>query len=298
MACSIASGVRDLEPDEPGPAAPLDLAAQPSSWPPAERRAFEEPRDAQLSSLPPVLDPRALGALPSPIPQAPLPREALREEAAPPSQSGGGAASPAKPRPPAMLAKDFTSSRSAPTWSTAETAKLIAVVTLPAILAFGALSFVPALATPVGRALRGDSTLASGALAVVALVSAAALCARSMLGEKSRWLYVAAAGNVLFGIVMIIVTFAASEAAALGVPHSMGGVSTLVAPIAPLALALGALVEGPPGMGRPLLSRRGAPLRRARERDALPGARAQPRGRRPDAVTDAASGPRPPRRLS
>ena len=123
----------------------------------------------------------------------------------------------------------------------AETAKLVAIVALPAILAFGALSFVPAVASPVGRALRGDSTLASGVLAVVALVSAAALCARSMLGEKSRWLYLAAGGNVLFGIVMIIVTFAASEAAALGVPHSMGGVSTVVAPIAPLALALGAL---------------------------------------------------------
>lgn len=232
------SGGRELEPDEPVGPSSLDLAAQPSSWPPAAKRTSDEPRSARLSSLPPVLDPRALGALPSPIPQAPLPREASREEAAHP---GAGAASPAKPRPPAILAKDFTSSRNARTWSIAETAKLVAIVALPAILAFGALSFVPALAAPVGRALRGDSTLASGVLAVVALVSAAALCARSMLGEKSRWLYLAAAGNVLFGIVMIIVTFAASEAAALGVPHSMGGVSTLVAPIAPLALALGAL---------------------------------------------------------
>ena len=232
------SGVRELDPDEPVPAASLDLAAQPSSWPPSAKRTSDGPRSAQLSSLPPVLDPRALGTLPSPIPQAPLPREASREEATPP---GAGAASSAKPRPPAMLAKDFTSSRPPRTSSTAETAKLVALVTLPALLAFVAFSFVPAVATPVARALRGDSTLASGVLAVVALVSAAALCARSMLGEKSRWLYLAAAGNVLFGIVMIIITFAASEAAALGVPHSMGGVSTLVAPIAPFALALGAL---------------------------------------------------------
>jgi len=232
------SGVRELEPDEPVGPASLALAAQPSSWPPAAKRTSDEPRSVQLSSIPPVLDPRALGALPSPIPQAPLPREVSRAESARP---GAGDASPAKPRPPAMLAKDFTSTRNARTWSTAETAKLVAIVALPAILAFGALSFVPAVASPVGRALRGDSTLASGVLAVVALVSAAALCARSMLGEKSRWLYLAAGGNVLFGIVMIIVTFAASEAAALGVPHSMGGVSTVVAPIAPLALALGAL---------------------------------------------------------
>ena len=44
-------------------------------------------------------------------------------------------------------------------------------------------------------------------------------------------------------IVMIIVTFAASEAAELGVPSSMGGLSSAVAPIAPLALGLGALAK-------------------------------------------------------
>ena len=78
---------------------------------------------------------------------------------------------------------------------------------------------------------------------MVALVSAAALCARSLLGERSRWLYLAAGGSVLFGIVMIIVTFAASEAAELGVPSTMGGLASFVAPIAPLALMLGALAR-------------------------------------------------------
>jgi hypothetical protein len=79
---------------------------------------------------------------------------------------------------------------------------------------------------------------------VVALVSAAALCARALLGDREkrdRYLYVAAGASLLFGIVMIIVTSSASEAASQGVPASMEGLSTLVAPLAPLALALGAL---------------------------------------------------------
>jgi hypothetical protein len=76
---------------------------------------------------------------------------------------------------------------------------------------------------------------------VIVLVAAAALCARSLLGERNRWVSIAAGGAVLFAIVMIIVTFSASEAAELGVPSSMAGLSTLIAPIAPLALGLGAI---------------------------------------------------------
>jgi hypothetical protein len=64
-----------------------------------------------------------------------------------------------------------------------------------------------------------------------------------MVTKKDRWLYVAAAGGVLFGIVMIIVTFSASEAAELDVPSSIGNLSSLVAPIAPLALALSAFTK-------------------------------------------------------
>lgn len=128
-------------------------------------------------------------------------------------------------------------------WSAAETVKFVAAIALPAIAAFIGLMVIPALGAPIGRALRGDSTFASGVLAVLALVSAAALFARSVVGERSRCLYVAATGGVLFGIVMIIVTFAASETAELGVPSSMGGLSSAVAPIAPLALGLGALAK-------------------------------------------------------
>ncbi|MBX3221412.1 MAG: protein kinase [Labilithrix sp.] len=232
------SGVRELEPEESGATASLDLAARPSSWPPASKRGDDATRGAAPSSLPPVLDPRAFGAVPS-IPPAPLPREAAVPDVTP---EAAGPASQAKPRPPAVLAKEFASSRN-PAWSTAETAKFVGAVAVPAIAAFAAVLVVPAFGLPIGRALRGDSTLASGAMAVVALVSAAALCARSMLGERNRWLYLASAGSVLYGIVMIIVTFAASEAAELGVPHSMAGLSTAVAPVAPLALGLGALAR-------------------------------------------------------
>ena len=149
----------------------------------------------------------------------------------------------AKPRPPAVVAPDLarTPSTRAPTWSAVETLKFVATIAFPAIAAFSAVLAVPAVGMPVGRALRGDSMVASAVLAVIALVVAAALFARSMFGERSRWLYVAAGGGVLFGIVMIIVTFAASEAAELGVPSSMGGLSSAVAPLAPLALGLGAL---------------------------------------------------------
>jgi serine/threonine-protein kinase len=238
------SGVRELEADPPGSAPSLDLAARPSSWPPALKRTSDGTRTSEPSSLPPVLDPRGLGGLPSSIPPLPVPRDAIHEERAPMSESAARPTSSPKPRPPAVLAKD-TSSRSTQRrgWSSAETAKFVAVVALPAILCFVVVLAIPALGNPVGRALRGDSMVASGTMAVAVLVAAAGLCARSMLGERSRWLYVASAGGVLFGIVMIIVTFAASEATELGVPQSMAGLSTLVAPIAPLALGLGALAK-------------------------------------------------------
>jgi len=249
------SGVRELDPDDSGPSPSLDLAARPSSWPPATRSSSSPPHGDVPSSLPPVLDPRALGKAPSPIPPAPLPREAreareAREprdaRATPPQESGAGPAhSSARPRPRAAAPVELATSRSArgAAWTGAEIAKFVTTIAFPAIGAFVAVLAVPALGSPVGRALRGDSMFASGVLAVVALVAAAALFARSLLGERSRWLYVAAAGGVLFGIVMIIVTFAASEAAELGVPSSLGGLSSVVGPIAPLALGLGALVK-------------------------------------------------------
>ncbi len=116
--------------------------------------------------------------------------------------------------------------------------RLGALVAIPTLLAFSAIIIVPATAQPIGRALRGEAALPSGVLAVFSLVAAAALCARTRFGERTRLSWVAAGGATLFAIVMIIVTFSASEAASLGVPSSMGGLSTSIAPIAPLALAL------------------------------------------------------------
>jgi serine/threonine-protein kinase len=225
------TGVRELD-EESGPSS-LDLAARPSSWPPAPNRSEAS---AEMASLPPVLDPRAVtrtvpteAAIPTKEEEAPVSAPALPSSVEP-------------PRPPAVRAPDLSPrSDERAVWSMNETVKFVAAVALPALIGFVAVLVVPALGTPIGRALRGDSTLASGVLAVTALVCAAALCARSMLGERDRWMYVAAAGAVLFGIVMIIVTFSASEAAELGVPSAMAGLTTLIAPIAPLALALGAL---------------------------------------------------------
>jgi serine/threonine protein kinase len=255
------SGVRELDADDAQPRS-FELAARPSSWPPGKRNEPSEARSALPSSLPPILDPSAFGALPKPPsvpPLAPpaLPRELERsyadERAERKAEEASGIvgvsgahapAAPPKPAgPPPMLATGARSPNEK-VWSSAEITKVVAAVGLPAVIAFAAVLVVPALGTPLGRALRGDSTLASGAMAVTALVAAAVLCARTMLGERrSRWLYVASGGSVLFGIVMIIVTFAASEAAELGVPQSMSGISTLIAPIAPLALALGAIAE-------------------------------------------------------
>lgn len=255
------SGLRQLGPDDggavrsldldlaaqPSPSAmDLDLAARPSSWPPAPRRSSNPSGAAAPSSMPPVLDPRAVARAPSPIPAAPLPRE-MRDEPPPPASTKER--SPAVVGPPPRTAptpaRSFGATRApvANAWTTAETVKFVAAIAFPAIGAFIAVLAIPALGMPLGRALRGDSMVASAVLAVIALVAAAALCARSLFGERSRALYVAAAGAVLFGIVMIIVTFAASEAAELGVPSSMGGLSSAVGPIAPLALGLGALAR-------------------------------------------------------
>jgi len=97
---------------------------------------------------------------------------------------------------------------------------------------------------PLGHAMRGDSPLASGVLAVFALIGAAALAARS-LGSASRssGMVVATVGAVLLGVVMIIVTFSASETAELGTPPAVGAIVPFIAPIIPLGLGLAAIVR-------------------------------------------------------
>ncbi len=215
--------------------------------------------DNAPSSIPPVLDPRRSRASSSALPVVAPPHSALELARSPRDgqldvqrvweEGRSGATSMSTPRSwPQSSAKPQTlASRSREAGSSSPAAlgvsgvaALGAMITLPAALGLVAVLAVPSVVHPVGAALRGDSTLSSGALAGVALVSAVALWARALFGERRTWaLYVSSAGSVLFGIIMIVVTFAASEAAESGVPAAMGGISTLVAPIAPLALAAG-----------------------------------------------------------
>jgi hypothetical protein len=116
-----------------------------------------------------------------------------------------------------------------------------ASIIAPALVAFVALRFAPAVAAPLGHAMRGDSPLASGVFAVIALVGAAPLSVRALGGGRSPGAVVAAVGAVLLGIVMIIVTFSASEAADLEVAPALAGVVPFLAPLVPLGLGLGAL---------------------------------------------------------
>ncbi len=252
---------KSKEPSQPefGEAS-LDLAAQPSSWPPPAQSAEPTERRAAPSSMPPVLDPRA-AARPAPkIPVAAAPPvfatppvfapDEAEIDPAPVSTVPASTSSMDvnKPRPPAVTRprEDLTTSRAATMqrgWTLGESLKFVVLVAIPAVLGFVAVLVVPALGVPIGRALRGDSTLSSGVLAVAALIFTGVLLARAFLGERDRWVQVAAALASLFGIVMIIVTFSASEAAELGVPPTFSGLSTIVAPLAPLVLALGGLLK-------------------------------------------------------
>jgi serine/threonine-protein kinase len=223
----------------------LRLSSPDSDAPPPNPLSSLPPPREGLESLPPVLDPRAAGTKPRMSVPAPQPRELPQppEELARPSREADDVPRMSAPNPPLPKSVAQLAPRPQEEWSMADTLKFSFAIALPAIGGFIAVLAIPALGGPVGRALRGDSTFASGTLAVVALLAAAGLCARTIFGESNRWQKVAAAGSVLFAIAMIIVTFSASEAAELGVPASMGNFSTLVAPIAPLALGLGALAR-------------------------------------------------------
>jgi hypothetical protein len=145
-------------------------------------------------------------------------------------------APPVRPRSSAAVADD-----DAPTaFSRKERATVAAWLVGPALAAFLVLSFVPSITAPLGHAMRGDSPLASGVLAVLTLVGAAALAAKSLGSSRSTGMLVATVGAILLGIVMIIVTFSASETAELGIPPAAGGIVPFLAPIVPLGLGLAA----------------------------------------------------------
>jgi hypothetical protein len=91
--------------------------------------------------------------------------------------------------------------------------------------------------------MRGDSPLASGVLAVLTLIGGAALASRALGPSRSRGVLLATVGSVLLGIVMIIVTFSASETAELDIAPAAGGLVPLIAPIIPLGLGLAAFTS-------------------------------------------------------
>ena len=200
-------------------------------------------------SLPPVLDVRnaAGGAArparaPEPPPSStrPLPRstpaEAFQPAPSLPAEASSVSAvtftAPRTPsagiklRPPKVLTRQ-------------ELARLAGGVVGPALVLHVLFRFVP-LTRQLGHALRGDSVVGSGVAAVVVLVTAAVLAARSLSPERKRSTAVAAVAALVLGIVMIIMTFSASEAAALGVPPAASELVPFVAPVLPGALAYAA----------------------------------------------------------
>jgi serine/threonine-protein kinase len=242
-----------------------DLLLSPSSSssssspspPPASSSSSSGRMVVTRSSIPPVLDPRAAGG--------PSSDRSVRSDKPPPSSSpeldlSSGdrlrASQPtsssrhpapltpalgfaARPRPSGSSA---ASDSSAPAELTAkQRATLAAWLVAPALAAFIVLAFMPSVTAPLGRAMRGDSPLASGVLAVLTLVGAAALAAKSLGASRSTGMLIATVSAVLLGVVMIIVTFSAGDTAELGIPPAAGTIVPFIAPFVPLGLGLAAL---------------------------------------------------------
>lgn len=231
---------RDLDLDDTGdPALDLDLAM------PAPRRGMEP----GSSSIPPVLDPRAAGSRMNRSDRPPPPK-ASSEATSERLRASQNAAREATLTP--ALTPPLRSPRTPPSPLVAEpepawpvNAKLAfgASIVLPALAAFVALRFAPVVMAPLGHAMRGDSPLASGVLAILTLVGAAALATRALGSSRTSGVIVATASAVLLGVTMIIVTFSASETAELGIPPAAGGIVPFIAPLIPLGLGLGAFAR-------------------------------------------------------
>ena len=215
-----AGGILDLD---------LDLV------PPGSRNG--DGHAAPISSLPPVLDPRSAAAprrSDPPLEARPeRPRISQPPAAAPPPQLG----------PPASVRNPAEASPAPKVWTSSANATFALTIVAPAVVGFLVLRQATFLTAPLGHALRGDSALASGAFAVTALVGAAVLATRALGSSRSLAMILATIFSVLLGIVMIIVTFSASETAELEIPPAAAGVVPLVAPVVPLLLGLVALLR-------------------------------------------------------
>ncbi len=222
-----------------------EAAAPPSLPPPSRPRASLT--TSTRSSMPPVLDPRAASSSErtfstsdKPPPSTPL-SDRLSAEKFRPSQPTSSRDAPLTPpvAPPRKRPSAAEVEVDAP-FSPKERATVAAWVVGPALAAFLALSLAPSITAPLGHAMRGDSPLASGVLAVLTLVGAAALAAKSLGPSRSRGLLVATVGAVLLGVVMIIVTFSAGDTAELDIPPAAGSIVPFLAPIIPLGLGIAA----------------------------------------------------------
>jgi serine/threonine protein kinase len=243
-----AGAPRDIDLEETDDPA-LDLDLDLDLEPPNSRRATASGQ----SSIPPVLDPRVANRSsrsdrPEPM-RADGPssqrspessnKDKLRTSGTTPRESA--LTPPLTPMRTARTPTVAVSSDASPPWPPKAKLAFAAAIIAPAVVAFFVLRFAPMVLAPIGHAMRGDSPLASGVLAVITLVAAAALAARSLGSSRSTGMAIATVGAVLLGIVMIIVTFSASETAELGIPPPAGGIVPFIAPIIPLGLGLASL---------------------------------------------------------
>ena len=212
-----------------------------------------KPVSETVSSIPPVLDPRAASSprtasSPKPPPVASVPPARTVSSRPPMSEAGASTTSPISRRPPPVSSPRTPPAVALPTPSQrradepltqAEELKIAGLVVGPAFVLFIAFRFMSFLDAPLGRAMRGESSLASGILTVTTLVGAAILGVKSFASEaRLKSMFVAAGASLLLGIVMIIMTFSASESAELGVAPPLAGLVPWLAPIIPIALGM------------------------------------------------------------
>jgi serine/threonine-protein kinase len=196
-------------------------AKRASSAPPAYDPRSRLPQPVTPISIPPSSGPRG-SRKPIPTPSPTPPPVAAAAASLPPSLA------PARPRPSARENDEVP-------LGVKGVLTIAALVVGPALALFGAFHFLGFLTAPIAHAMRGDSAMSSGIFAVITLVCAAVLGVQSF-STGSRGASVSAIGSVLLGIVMIVVTFGANEAAETGSAPVAAFVVPFLAPLVPLGL--------------------------------------------------------------
>ena len=91
-----------------------------------------------------------------------------------------------------------------PVASTSDTLTTLGISMGVGIAAFVGLSFVKAITAPLGRALRGETTIGAGLITIAVLVSTVVLAVR-WSSSRSRSTLVATIGTGIFAILMIFI---------------------------------------------------------------------------------------------